>query len=193
MIRIVVSLTALSVFSSRALAAGGEGSPNPFSGDVGNAIWTLVIFGFVLIVLGKFAWGPILGALQKREDFIRDSLEKAKNDREEAEARLKEYSDKIETARSEATAIVEEGRRDVEVVKRQIEEDAKKEADAIIDRAKREVGLATDTAVKELYDLSARIATEVASRIIRKELSPKEHERLISESIEELAKEISRN
>ncbi len=165
---------------------GAGGETTLFTGDLGNIIWSLLTFAAVLFVLGKFAWGPILRALQKREDFIRNSLEQAKQDRDQAEARLKEYSDKLQAAQNEGTAIVQEARRDAEVVKRRIEEDAKGEADAIIERAKREIGIATDTAVKELYSLTAKLSTDVAARIIRKELDPAQHERLIAESIEEL-------
>ncbi len=177
---------------TRASAAGGEGAGNPFAGDIGNALWTLVVFVLVVFVLGKFAWGPILQALQKREDFIRDSLAQARKDREEAEKRLKEYGEKLAAARAEATALVDEGRRDADAVKRKIEEDARAEAARMVERAKREIGIATDTAVKELYDLSARLATDVAARVIRKELNAAEHTRLITESIDELRK-ASRN
>jgi F-type H+-transporting ATPase subunit b len=170
-----------------AIAAGGGGS-NPFAGDVGNALWTLVIFVIVLVVLGKFAWGPILGALQKREDFIRESLAQAKHDRDEAQRVLKEYSERINAARAEASAIVEEGRRDADVLRRKIEETAKVEAQAMVERSKREVGIATDTAVKQLYSLSAKLATDMASKIIRKELNAQEHERLVSEAIDDLEK-----
>jgi len=165
---------------------GAEGGSTLFTGDLGNILWTLVTFVIVLVLLGKFAWGPILGALQKREEFIRDSLDQAKKDRQAAEARLKEYSDKLQTAREEASAIVEEGRRDALVVKEKIDADTKAEAEALIDRAKREISIATETAVKELYGLTAKIATDAAARIIRKELSPSDHERLIAESIAEL-------
>lgn len=165
----------------------GSGGPSLFTGDLGNIFWSLLTFIAVLVVLGKFAWGPILGALQKREDFIRDSLKQAKADREQAEARLKQYGEKLETARAEATAVVDEGRRDGEVLKRKIEEQAKAEAAALVERAKREIRVATDTAVKELYSMTARLSTDIASRIIRKELSPADHERLVAESIEELS------
>lgn len=173
-----------------AFASGEEagGSPSPFAGDLGNVIWTLVVFLIVLTILGKFAWGPILGALQTREDFIRDSLAQAKKDRQEAEAVLKEYTAKVEAARGEASAIVEEGRRDAEVVKASIEGNARKEADAMLTQAKREIGIATDTAVKEIYDKGAMIATEVAGRLIRKEIDAAAHEQLIKESIEELSR-----
>ena len=168
------------------LQTGCEEHGNPFAGDIGNALWTTVIFVVVVFVLGKFAWAPILTALQKREDFIRESLEQAKKDRDEAQRVLREYSDKIIAARTEATAIVEEGRRDADVLRRKIEEDAKGEAKAILERARREIQIATDTAVKDLYSLSAKLATDVAAKIIRKELNPRDHERLIEESIGEL-------
>ena len=181
-----VALRGLLLIAAPALASEGSEQPTLFTGDLGNIIWSLITFVAVLVVLGKFAWGPILRALQKREDFIRDSLEQAKQDREQAEARLAEYTEKLNAARTEGTAIVQEARRDAEEVKRRIEEDAKAEGARMIERAKREIGLATDTAIKELYSLTAQLSTDVASRIIRKELNAKEHERLISESIEEL-------
>ncbi len=174
------------VFTPAAVFASEGGASNPFAGDIGNALWTMVIFAIVLLVLGKFAWGPILSALQKREDFIRTSLTQAKHDRDEAQRVLKEYSDRINAARAEASAIVEEGRRDADVLRRKIEETAKSEAHAMVERAKREIGIATDTAVKELYGLSAKLATTMASKIIRKELDPREHERLVSEAIDDL-------
>lgn len=176
-----------------ALGAEGEASPNLFTGDLGNVFWSLLTFVAVLVVLGKFAWRPILAALQKREDFIRESLAQAKREREDAERKLKEYTTQIEAARAEASAIVDEGRRDAEVLKRKLEETAKSEAQATIERARREIGIAKETAVKELYGLSAKLATEMASRIIRKELNPREHERLISEAIDDLEKLESRN
>lgn len=165
---------------------GGGGENNLFAGDVGNAIWTLVIFLLVVFVLGKFAWGPILNTLQTRESFIHDALAKAKRDRDEAEARLREYEARLASARTEATAIVDEGRRDAEAVKRRIEADAKAEGDKMIERAKREIQIATDTATQDLYRLSARLATDLAARVIGRELTPQDHERLIAEAIDGL-------
>jgi len=173
-----------------AFAAEAEGqSNNLFAGDIGNVVWTLVIFGLVLFVLGKYAWGPILQGLKSREDFIRDSLDKAARDRKEAEARLQEYLDKINAARTEATAIVDEARRDAEVVKQRIEQDARAEAERVVARGKQEIEIATATAVKELYSTSAKLATELAGRILAREINPQDHERLITEAIESLGKQ----
>ena len=90
----------------------------------------------------------------------------------------------MRSSRAEATAIVEEGRRDAEVVKRRIEAAAKEEADKTIERAKREIQIATDTATKELYTLSAKLATQLAAQVIGRELSPQDHQRLISQAID---------
>lgn len=176
----------LTLSATPVLAAEGAGGSNPFAGDVGNAIWTVVIFLLVVVVLGKFAWKPILGALQTREQFIVDALSQAKKDREDAQRQLQEYTLKLNEARAEATAIVDEGRRDAEVVRHQIEDHAKEEAAAMLERAKREIGIARDTAVKEIYTLSTKLATDMAGRIIRKELDSKEHARILNESLDEI-------
>ncbi len=183
--------TAQSVEHSATGEAAGEqhgGGPKYelLTIDGMTALWTILVFLLLLIVLRVTAWKQIQKVLVEREKFITDSLDEAKSDRQQAEARLKEYTEKLEAARAEASAIVAEGRRDAEVVKRKIEDDAKAEATATVDRAKREIAVATDTAVNQLYSLSAAMATNVASRIIRKELNAADHERLIAESIEEL-------
>jgi len=174
------------LFSKLAWASEGGGEVNLFAGDVGNVIWTLVIFVLVIVVLGKFAWGPLLNALQQREQFIRNSLQEAKNDREAAEARLQEYEARLQEATTEATKIVEEGRQEADRAKARIEETARTEADKMLDRAKREIDLARQSAIKDLYATSAELATDIAGKVLKRELSSQDHERLIQESIEEL-------
>jgi F-type H+-transporting ATPase subunit b len=189
--RATVAVLAMSsvAMSTVALAADdghGGGGSSPFAGDLGNAIWTLVIFGLVLFVLGKFVWPQILSALQKREEFIFESLASAKKDRESAAAQLKEYERKLEESRAEASAIVEEARRDATVVTQRELQKANEEAETLLARAKRDISVARDTAVKELYTLSANLATDVAGRIIKKELNAAEHETLVQDAIKSL-------
>jgi F-type H+-transporting ATPase subunit b len=165
-------------------AEAGHGSPSPFAGDVGNVIWTLVIFGALLWVLGKFAWGPILNGLQSRETFIRDSLEQARDQRDEAKTLLAEYEKKLEAARGETEEILAEARRDADAVRLREETRAKEEAEKLLARARREIEIAKDTAVKDLYAQAARLSTAAASKILARELNPADHERLIAESID---------
>ncbi len=183
----VLAAPAALLAAPAAAAETQDAANNVFAGDIGNALWTVVIFGLVLLVLGKFAWGPLLAGLQARESYIRDSLQSARRDREEAEARLSEYEEKLAAARTEATAIIEEGRRDAEAVKRKIEEQAKHESDKMIERARHEIDAATAEATRHLYTLSAHLATELAGRIIGREVDAKDHERLIAESIADIS------
>src|SRR4029077_13753651 len=94
----LASVLATTVLSLTAAAQEHEVQLSPFAGNVGNAVWTLVIFVIVVLLLGKFAWGPVLSLLQQREEFIHRSLSDAKRDRDEAEARLKEYGAKLPSA-----------------------------------------------------------------------------------------------
>ncbi len=187
MIRNVIALAAAGLVAAPTLAAAAEGAtPTPFAGDVGNVIWTLVIFLIVLWVLGKYAWGPLLTTIQNREKFIHDSLAKAKRQQEEAEALLAEYRERLAEAHAEATAIVEEARRDAEVVARKVEAEAREESEKMLVRAKREIKLATDTALDELYTKSAEMAAEIAGKVLQRSISPAEHEKLIDQALSEV-------
>ena len=176
------------LFALPALAAEG-GEANIFAGDLGNMIWTVVIFVLLLVVLKKAAWGPILERLQARENFIRESLEEAKRAREAAEETLAAYEAKLAEARGAATAIVDEGRRDAEEVRQRLEADAKDEAGRIVVRARREIDLAKEAAVEEIFTLASRLSTEVAAKVIRKELTAADHERLIREAADKIRRD----
>ena len=183
----MVALTiAVPVLASETAGEGHSGPSSPFAGNkVIDSIVAIVIFALLVVILGRFAWRPLLRALQDRERFIEESLAKARADREASEARLAEHTERLNRARQEATAIVEEGRRDAEVVQRRIQAEARSEAEALLERARREIGIARDTAVRNLYDLAAEMAVEVAGRIVRRELTPADHRQLIESAIAE--------
>lgn len=160
---------------------------NIFAGSIANAIITLVIFLLVVWVLGKFAWPPVLQALNDREATIRRQLEEAKAEREAATKLLTDYQAQLDKAREEASAIVAEGRRDAETTARRIQDEARRESEETIARARREIQLATDTARKELHDEAAELAVRVARRVVRKELAPADHKELVAEALREMA------
>ena len=176
-------LPAITALAEPEAASSEGGAISPFAGDVGTALWTVVIFVLLLWVLGKYAWGPILRGLQGREDYIRLALEKAKGDREEAGRRLREYEVKLAAARAEVDAILDEARRDADVLRQREEEKARAEAEQMVARAKREIDVAKETALKELYARTSHLATDAAGRILKREIKAEDHERLIAESI----------
>jgi len=176
------------------VAMASEGGGNPVSVDLWQAGFTIAVFLVLLFILTRFAFKPILAGLQNREEFIRKSLADAEDANNKAQEQLAAYTAQLEHARAEATAIVDEGRRDAERVKQEIHQSAEKEKNQMIEQARREIKIARDSAVRDLYDLGARLATEAAGRIIGKELTPADHERLIEQSIEQLGKlDVDRN
>jgi F-type H+-transporting ATPase subunit b len=138
----------------RAAEEGGE-ALSPFAGNVGNALWTLIIFAIVVLILGKFAWGPVLSLLKQREDFIHKSLADAKRDRDEAETRLKDYAVKLQNSQAEAVAIVERARQDAERLREELRQRAHSEADTMVKNAEREIELQTKQAVRQIRQEAA--------------------------------------
>ena len=184
--RVAFTAFAMMIFSvAEGMAAEGGGN-NLFAGDVGNVFWTLLIFILVIVVLGKFAWTPLLNGLQQRERFIRSSLEEAKRDREQAEARLQEYEQRLAQAKTEASDIIDQARGEAESLRTRLEQQARDESESMLERAKREIDIAKQAAVKELYNTSAGLATELAGKILERELDAKDHDRLIQSSIREI-------
>ena len=171
---------------SGAAWAEEAGGGNPVQVDYWQAAYTIIIFLGMLAILARFAFRPIVASLKKREEFIRESLEEADQNRREAEARLKEYEAKLVRAGQEATAIVDAGRRDADVVRRRIEEEAKRSGDAMIERAKHEINMARDAALESLFDQSAEMAASLAASALKRQMSPEEHQRLVMDALREL-------
>jgi F-type H+-transporting ATPase subunit b len=182
-----LALLVLSAIPAEAVEQHAEGGAlSPFSGNVGNAFWTLVIFVLVVVVLGKFAWGPMLGLLQERESFIRKSLLDAKHEREEAEARLKEYSAKLQSARAEAATMIEEARRDAERLRDELRQRARVEADTVVRNAERQIELQTQRAIQQIRTEAVDLSVTIASKIIGRNLSKEDNERLIDEALRQV-------
>ena len=176
-----LALTALPIHAAEEPAA-----LSPFAGNLGNAIWTLGIFVIVVIVLGKFAWGPVLGLLQQREEFIHRALADAKRDRDEAEARLKEYAAKLQSAHAEAATIVEDARRDAERMREEVRQRARGEAEKLVTSAQRQIQLQTNRALEQIRREAVDLSVMIASKIIQRNLTKEDNERLIDDALKQV-------
>ena len=106
-----------------------------FDLNLGLSVWTTLVFLSLLAILWKFAWGPILGAVQAREDGIQETLDEAANERGEAAKLLAEHREQMADARRQAQQMIAEGKEAGERVRQDIEEKARAEGDAMIERA----------------------------------------------------------
>lgn len=159
------------------------GGVNPLKSDPDLAIFTAIVFFLLLGILGKFAWGPIIMALDRREQDIADNIAAAQRQNEEAKGLLAEHQAKLAAAAGEVRQLLEEARRDAEHTKTQIVAEAKAAAQAEQERALREVRNATDGALKQLAETSANMAVELAGKIIEEKLSADDHSRLIRDAV----------
>src|SRR5204862_8022789 len=116
--------------------------------DPGLFIWTIITFLVLLALLAKFAWKPLLQALEGRQERIRRSLEDADKARQELE-RLQQESAKImQQARIEAESIVAQTRADADRLREELKQKAKDEADNILRTGHRQIKSQTGTAVR---------------------------------------------
>jgi F-type H+-transporting ATPase subunit b len=160
--------------------------PPLLSPDIGTMFWTVVTFAVLLFVLAKFAWRPLLDALEKRERAIQDSLDGAATLKADAEKMLEEYRAKIDAAHGEVQGIVDEGRRRAESMRDDIVGKARSEAKEAIDRATREIEVARDDALRDIRREAVDLSVSLASKVIERTLQPADHEKFIRETMKDL-------
>jgi F-type H+-transporting ATPase subunit b len=166
--------------SRAALASGGK---KFYPGDLGQAIAAILIFGLLLFVLRKWAWGPIVRQLQDREQDIISTIESTQRQQQEAQELLDEYKGKIENADVEAEEILERSLENAGVEGEKLIEAARQEARESVKRGLAEIKQAKRQAIREMRDATAELAAEIAGAIIDDSLTPQVHNHLVDASI----------
>jgi len=189
LLRMLTAAAGVLAIAATATAADehGGGATNPLDIMFDTALWSIVIFILLLLILKKYAWGPILEGLQKREETIRSSLEEAKRTRDEMEKMRAQFQKEMAEAQQQIPKLMEEARKkgDELAAQKLAEAAAKIEADQ--DRFRREMEVAKDQAIKELWAQAAQLATLISAKAIGRSLTEEDHRRLIDESLTELA------
>ena len=158
-----------------------------FDVNLGLSIWTTFVFLSLLAILWKFAWGPILKAVQDREDGIQSTLDQAANERGEAAKLLAEHRQQMADARRQAQQMIAEGKEAGERVRESIEEKARAEGDAMIERARESIEHEKDAALEELRKESVDLALAAAAKLVQESLDEKKDRELVMGFIDELS------
>jgi F-type H+-transporting ATPase subunit b len=159
--------------------------------DPGLFIWTIITFLVLLGLLTKFAWGPLLKALEERQETIRRSLDDADQAKQDLERLQKASAQIIAEARSEAQSIMVKSRAEAETVRESLKQKAKEEGQALIRSAQRQIELETARAVQQVRHEVVDLSLAVASKLIKKNLTQEDNDALIQDSLRQI--DASRN
>jgi F-type H+-transporting ATPase subunit b len=173
------------VVSNLVLAAGDT----PFVGTIYQALAAAIVFIVVLVVLKKMAWGPILTGLQDRENKIKGDLESAEAAAKDAARTLADYKAQLAHAQVEANKIIEKGRDDAERLAAQLKDQTQSEIKAIKDKATRDITSAKEQALTEIYAQVAVMSTQIAGKILKRELNAADQQAIVNESLAQLQAE----
>lgn len=165
-------------------AEGAEHTPNVFDLSMGTSFWTLVIFGALMLVLAKWAFPPILGYAQAREERIQESLDDAKRARNEAQQALEDQRRDLAEARREAQQIIAQSKQDAEAVRQELLDRAKSEQGELVERAKREIERERDQAVESIRQEAVELSIAAASHLVGRRLDAEEDRRLVRDFLD---------
>lgn len=154
--------------------------------DPGLFFWTIAVFLTLLFLLKKFAWGPLLAALEERQAGIRKSLDDADTaKRELAEVQAK-ASALIGQARTEADTILSEARADGARIRQELRDAAQQEAETITRNARQQIEVERDRAVSEIRRQAAELSVMIASKLIRRNLTREDNQALIDDALQQV-------
>ena len=154
--------------------------------DPGLFIWTIVTFLGLLWALKKLAWGPLLEALDTRQNAIRKSLDDAQQAKVELERLNAESARIIQQARVEGETIISQSRADGDRLREEIRAKARTEADHIVKNAERQIQLETSRALEQIRREAVDLSVMIASKIIQRNLSREDNEHLIDEALKQV-------
>jgi F-type H+-transporting ATPase subunit b len=166
--------------------AAEEGNPNIFGPAIDLGIWTLVVFILLLLILGRYAWGPMLQGLQRREQNIHNAIAEAQKAREEAQVLQAQWQKSMDAAQEKVREIHEEARRSASKLADDITAKARADIQTERERLHREIAMARDQALQELWNRTAQLATMVSAKAIKRQLTQEDHRRLVDEALSEL-------
>jgi F-type H+-transporting ATPase subunit b len=154
--------------------------------DPGLFIWTIITFLVLLALLARFAWRPLLDALERRQESIRKSLDDAKHAKQELERLHSESQRILAQARTEAEGIIARTREDANRFREELRQKAQQEAQAIVRNAEKQIELETARALQQIRHEAVDLSVAIASKLLQRNVSKEDNERLIEDTFRQL-------
>ena len=174
------ALLLVVALASPALASQAEAPKAGLLSPVGGLMfWTLLVFGVLFFVLSKFAFKPILAAVEGREQELREAMEQAKADRDAAAALMAEQRKHLDAARADAQKIIADGRVTAEKMRADLLEQTRTQQGEMLQRAKRDIETEKVAAIADLRREAVDLAIAGASKVIEKNLDDAQNRTLV--------------
>jgi F-type H+-transporting ATPase subunit b len=149
-------------------------------------IWTVIIFVALLLILKRFAWPAILGAVEARERALEQQLAEAERNRAEAAKLLEEHKRLLGESKAQAHAIVVEARQLAEKERAVAMEKTKQEQEELLQRARREIGAERERALADLRREAVDLSLAAASKLIGERLSSETDRKIVADYLASL-------
>jgi len=155
--------------------------------ELGLVFWTTLSFLILLFLLGKFAWKPILGAINEREISIENALMKAEAAKEEMARLTSENESLLKEARAERDIILQEARKLKDKIVGEAKEAAQQEGAKMIEKAKLEINMQKALAIADVKNQVATLSLEIAEKVLRKQFEDaSKQDALVTELLKEV-------
>jgi len=168
--------------------AGGAAAGGPFTINPGLLIWTLVVFGILLVLLWRFAFPAILKSVEERERRIQKQLDEAEKANAEAQRLLEEHRKQIAAARNEAQEILAKAKTVAQKEREALLAKAREEYDALLNRARKDIDAEKEKAILALRREAVELSIAAASRVIEANLDTEANRKLVADFLESLGK-----
>ena len=154
--------------------------------DPGLFIWTIITFLVLVALLAKFAWRPLLAALERREKLIARAIDDSEKARADLERVQQDAARILAEARVEGEAIVTRSRAAADRLGEELRQKASAEAAGILKKAEREIQLETTRAIEQVRREAVELSVAIASKILHRNVSAEDNRALIEDSLRQL-------
>lgn len=158
---------------------GQNEQQNVFSGTFADALWTVIAFVVLLVVLSKFAWKPVLNGLKTRQEHIEHEIKTAEATKKQAEKLLEDY-------KQGGLKIIEQATETAQLKQREITEDTRQETLLIRQRAQDDIRHAEEAAAERLWNEAADMMLSLGSKVLGRTIVKDDNERLVREAIDKI-------
>jgi F-type H+-transporting ATPase subunit b len=174
-------MAAVSLFLAALQEHGEAAATGPFTVNPGLIIWTLLIFGLLLLILAKTAWPAILRSVEEREHRIQEQLDQAAKANADAQRLLEDYQRQLASARSEAQEVVAEARQAGDKLREELVSKGRSEQEELLARARREIQIERDRALAELRREAVELSIAAAGKVIERNVDTEADRKLVQD------------